>query len=189
MKLLMLVLFIIFTFSVTRADTRSYETACTQLAFELISKKMNYVHENNRYLDSLNRLDKSLSELSKKKPIERAKLEFRTIPPVFTHATDVMTVNYMSRILKMVHDTQIEDKKEAIKNVAINNLAAEYKKLIPQYMNNCVNKMIENKRSCAKAKSGMEKLSFCYSDNLLATEEAKLHSPFFQEMQEKGITL
>jgi hypothetical protein len=189
MKFVLLIFFIIFTFSLAHADTRAYDYACTQIAFDMISEKVNHVQDHNSYVKSLDRLDKSLSEFSKRKPQVRKKMSFRELPPVFNHSTDVMTVNYMSRVYQMIQKTQEEGKKITIKNVAFKNLAAEYKKLIPKYMNNCVNNMILGQKKCRNAKGSAEKIAFCYSDKSIAIDQAKIKSPFFSKINRGSVRL
>lgn len=185
----MLVIFIMCTISFTQADVRDYEQACTQLAFDLISKKVDHIQENNMRIHHLNRLDESFAELSHKKPEKREKMDFIKESPVFNHETDIMTVNYMARIMKLIQAEKAMDKKVQMKSIAMTNLATEYKKRIPKFMNDCVNLVVKNNRKCINAKDEKEKLTYCYDSRLLANEKVRELSPFFKDMEKKGIIL
>ncbi len=189
MRILVLIAFIALTISLSRADVKDYEISCTELAYELISEKLHLVQESNYRIKNLNRLDRSLSELSQKAPVERKKFDFINIPPVFNHKTDIMTVNYMSKVMKLISEENEMQKKVIIKSMALSNLALEYKKLIPNFMNSCVNLTIKKHQLCTSAKDSSKNIEDCYNLNYLAKEDATNKSPFFQGIKSHQITL
>ncbi|MBL7665961.1 MAG: hypothetical protein JNM93_12570 [Bacteriovoracaceae bacterium] len=181
MKILILLTLIVLTFSIGKAaEPTQIPLVCSQIAFDMVSKKLLDVEEQNQYIRGLNRLDKSLSEFSKKEADQKSLVDFRSIAPVFDHKVDVMTINYMSKVVQMLDEQKDQQKQVQIMQIALTNLSLQYNALIPEFMKKCGSMVSHDREACANAKNETDKLNNCYNGNEQIVSWVENTSPYFK---------